>query len=174
MLASISSLLFHTLAGYMCSSRCWKTEIMVWISKENLSTLTQDISPDQISGRFFFQIVPLKNEQKPDLQQQMLKLVTSDLSITLKPLQASWRSNGGRLWQTLGSGSLLYWFCQQLYLEHYLMPSLFKRHVVKDTERNLFILTSGFFFFLLAVGRVMSAEQLWKEMYFQRECSQAE
>lgn len=155
------------------NSGCWETEMMNLKREPSPSVrrVTQAISSHQISGRFFFQIVPLKNEQKPDLQQQMLKLVTSDLSITLKPLQASWRSNGGRLWQTLGSGSLLDWFCQQLYLEHYLMRSLFKRHVVKDTERNLVILTSvKKLFFFPAVGRVMSAEQL----YFQCECFQAE
>lgn len=64
----------------------------VWISEENnvsaptVSSVTYSISSDQISLRFFFQIVPLKNEQKPDLQQLLLKLVTSDLSITLKRL----------------------------------------------------------------------------------------
>lgn len=73
------------------------------IQEENItpaattSSVTHSISSDQISLRIFFEIAPLKNERQPDLQQQFLKLVTSDLSITTERPDASRRSNGASL-----------------------------------------------------------------------------
>lgn len=76
---------------------------LVWCLEQEItlaattSSVTYSISSDQISLRIFFKNTPLKNELEPDLQQQLLKLVTSDLSITLEQLHASRRSNGSFL-----------------------------------------------------------------------------
>lgn len=76
---------------------------LVWAPEEEIalpattSSVTYSISSDQIRLRIFFKNPPLKNEPQPDLQQQLLKLVTSDLSITWEQLHASRRSNGSFL-----------------------------------------------------------------------------